>query len=296
MIIKVNGEMLDVTLENEKTAYDIIDSLILELNKREMVISSIKINEHYYTLEDEELKSFFIEDISEINVEVSKKEELVMSLLEECKNMLHNISNDLKKNGYTHVKEFNELFQWITETIQSINKISLFNMMEVRLISSTIDQILEYLNNDEKNLNKIESLSAVLESLVKYLEAIELKINTNFTVTKEQILEAINGCIEVLPEISEAFQMGKDKDALSKINTVISVLELCCIYLRKNLYSFSEIEHDEIDNLYNEINALLTQIVEAFENGDIVLLGDLLEYELPEKLENYKGIILGEVE
>ena len=33
------------------------------------------------------------------------------------------------------------------------------------------DQIVEYLNSDDKNINKVESLSGVIESLVKYLDA-----------------------------------------------------------------------------------------------------------------------------
>ncbi len=292
MDIKINGQTLDVTLENEKTAYDIIDSIIHELNGKDSIISSIEIDGHFYSLDDEGLKSISIDNIKFINIEIAKKEELVISLLDECKNMLFNISGDMKKNGFSHSKEFNDLFQWVIETIDSINQISQFKMVEAKLLISTINQIIDYLNGDQKELSKIETLTSIIENLVTYLDAIQLKISTNFSVSKDQVTESINGCVELLPEISEAFQMGRDKEALSKINTVISVLEMCCIYLRKNLSGFSSSERDEIDGLYNEINALLSRIVEAFENGDVVLLGDLLEYELPDKLESYKNIIL----
>ncbi len=292
MIVKLNGEVLDVTLENEKTALDVVDSLSRELNKKEIIMTSISINNTQYNVEDKKMKDIKISQIDEINIEASTKDELVGSLLEECRKVLMNIASDIKKNEFAHVKEFNELFLWIKETIETINRLSLFNLVEVKLLISTIDQLTAYLNSKEKDDSKIGSIISILESLIKYIDAIHLKISTNFSITSGELMDAIQESILILPEISEAFQVGHDKDAYDKINKIISILEICCIYLRKNISSFSADEKDEIEGLYEEINSLLTQIVEAFENGDAVLLGDLLEYELPEKLENYKRIIL----
>ena len=163
-----------------------------------------------------------------------------------------------------------------------------------KLMVSTVQQIVDYLNSEQRDPSKIGSLSGILQSLVQYLEAMELKISSNFAVTEKDVRDAISSTVELLPEISESFQTGKDREALEKINRIVSVLELCCIYIKKNFASFSESQRDEIDGLYEEINSLLTQIVSAFENGDVVLLGDLLEYELPGKFEIYKNIILGD--
>ena len=230
--------------------------------------------------------------IKTIALTALKKDELISNLLGECKRLLGNISKDLKLNAYRNAAQYQDLFTWISETIQTINKLAYFQLVEVKLLLSTIRQIQEYLKSDEKDAGKTVSLAGVIESMMSYLDAIQLKILTDFSVSAEELSQAIDDSEALLPEIAEAFQIGRDKDAFEKINKIINILELCCIYLRKNLAAFSESERLEIDNLYEEINSLLTQIVDAFESGDAVMLGDLLEYELPGKLENYKNIVL----
>ncbi len=245
-----------------------------------------------FSSDDKALKEMMLEGIGVINIEASSRDELVVNLLEECKKVLNNISVDIKKNAFMHCKEFNELLQWVRETIETINRISIFNLVESNLIVSTINQVCEYLNSSDKEESKINSIASIMESLINYINAIEVKIGAHFEVKKEEVVEMINDTMEILPEISEAFQIGKDKEAFDKINEVINMLEICCIYIKKNISSFSSDKRDSIQKLYEGINSLLVQIMDAFEKGDAVLLGDLLEYELPDKLENYKTLIL----
>jgi hypothetical protein len=292
MEIKINGQILDASLEEEKTAYEVADALIKQFDPQEVIVSSIEINNRFYSLEDSELQGIQVDSIDSMNIELATKEELIINLLAECKEILRNIAKDLRENSFSHSLELGELFQWIVETVQTINNTALFNMVEVKLIVSTVQQIQSYLNSENKEPEKIDSLAGIILSLSKYFDAIQTKIASNFSVSKKELSEAIQNGKEVLPEISEAFQTGRDKEALEKINVVISLLELCCIYLKKNMDCFSKEERDDIDSLYEDMNILLTQIVDAFENGDMVLLGDLLEYELPDKLEDYSKIVL----
>ncbi|GEM_PF-1296511 len=292
MVILLNGEKLDVTLENEKSVSDIIESLTNELNKREIVITSITVDDKKYDIGEKELKGLSIEKINVLEVEASKKEELVETLLEECKKVLGNISNEIRKNSFKHAKEISELLSWVKETLETINRLSFFDLTEARLITSTIDQIISYTEDKNRDINRYGSIISIIDSLTKYIDAVRLKFSTNYSISRDEILEAVSESVTILPEISEAFQMGRDREAFDKINRIISVLEICSVYLKKNFINFSDVEKDDIGKLYEGINILLTQIVEAFENSDAVLLGDLLEYELPDKLEKYKRIIL----
>jgi len=292
MIIKINNQVLDVTLENEKTVYDVVSSLGKELAKKEIVITTVEVDDKTFSSGDKVLNDMPLEGVGVINVEASSKDELVINLLEESKKVLSNISVDIKKNAFLHCSEFNELLQWVRETIDTINRLSVFNLVESNLIISTINQVCEYLNSPDKEESKISSIASIMESLINYIDAIEVKIGAHFEVKKEEVVEMIDNTLQILPEISEAFQIGKDKEAFDKINEVINMLEICCIYIKKNVSSFSADKKDSIQKLYEGINSLLIQIVDAFEKGDAVLLGDLLEYELPDKLENYKSLIL----
>lgn len=294
MNLKVNGEKLNVVLEEEKSALDVVNSMIKALHNDDALIASIQIDGKYYALEDEALKTLKVEQIGDIEIELSSREELSAHLLTECKGMLKNIAADLRQNGYAHAGQFKELFNWISGTIQAVSSVSRMNLAESRLLLSTIKQITDYLNSEEKSGDKTASLASIVENLVDYIEAIRLKITADFDVTGDQLEKEIDDCLTLLPEISSGFQMGKDREALGKINQVINVIELCSFYLQKNLGSFSGEKRDEVDEFYKDINFLLNQIVEAFENGDVVLLGDLMEYELPDKLEQYRSLVLGD--
>ncbi len=292
MTVMLNGETLDVTFENEKTVFDVVESLSKELNKKEIIITSINLDNKNYNIDDDELNKIYIEKIKSMDVEASTKEELVETLLEECKKVLGNIAADIRENSFTHAGEFSELLAWVKETLETINRLAFFNLAEAKLITSTIDQIKTFSDNEDRDKTRYGSIVSIIESLIKYIDALRFKFSANYSISREEILEAVGESLTILPEISEAFQMGKDREAFDKINKIISVLEICSVYLRKNYDKFSDMEKTDIGNLYEDINVLLTRIVEAFENSDAVLLGDLLEYELPEKLESYKRIIL----
>ena len=292
MIILLNGENLDVTLEDEKTVFDVIGSLNKELNKKEIVITSVNIDDKNYSVDDTELTGMLLENVNAMDIEASTKEELVETLLEECKKVLGNIALDIRENSFQHSKEFNELLAWVKETLETIDKLSFFNLTEAKLIISTIDQIKTFAADENRDVNNYGSIISIIESLIKYIDAVRFKFSANYSISREEIIEAVDDSMTLLPEISESFQLGKDREAFDKINKIISVLEICSVYLRKSFADFSDMEKSDIGKLYEDINVLLTRIVEAFENSDAVLLGDLLEYELPEKFEKYKSIIL----
>lgn len=292
MIVKLNGEKLDVVLEGEKTALEVVESLMKAVNNKDALVASIQIDGKYFSLDDAEFRAWPVSKIGTIDVELSSKEELATNLLNESKGMLKNIADDLRNNGYEHSEQFLELFRWIDGTIRSINEVSGMNMAESRLLQSTIRQITDYLKSGEKEKGKEAALASVVESLGQYIDAIRIKITADFDISSEQIGKEIEECLALLPEISSGFQTGKDREALGKINRVINTIELCCFYLQKNYGVLSDSDREELDAFYKDINVLLNQIVEAFENGDVVLLGDLMEYELPDKLRLYRSLVL----
>ncbi len=291
MTFLINGEAADVTFTEEKNAKDLMDSFMQQLDQ-DLIISSVLINEKYYSSDSEDLEQITLDQIQTINIEVATQEEVSVSLLQESKQMLHNISLDLKENGYSHAREFGEIFSWLTETITTINRISVFPLAEAKLVISTIKQVWEYLNSPEREETKLESLASIISNLIMYLDSIQAKISSHFEIGKKDLQEAVDSGLALLPQIAESFQLGKDQEALGMVHTIINVLESATLYIKRILADFSDDKKEEIQELYNDINNLLAEIVEAFENGDFVLIGDLMEYELPEKLQSYKEQIL----
>lgn len=292
MELKLNGQKINFSLQNEKSVHDFLDSLSVILAQDNLVIASAEVDGKSYAVGDEPLKDIQIDNTGLLSVEAMTREDLVNSLLGETKRLLQNIAADLKTNGFSNAARYLDLFNWVHDTVELINRHSVFNMVEAKLILSTIRQIRDYLQSDTRDDSKSVSMAAIVASLVEYIEAIEIKMSNNFTIKRDDLKNAIEEGLNLLPEISSDFQLGKDKDALSKINRVISVIEFSCLYLKKNRAELTAEQKEDVDDLYEEMNSLLSEVVEAFENGDVVLIGDLLEYELPEKLEKYRSIVL----
>ncbi|OHD58202.1 MAG: hypothetical protein A2014_07770 [Spirochaetes bacterium GWF1_49_6] len=290
MQFKINGEPADVVIENEKNALEVIRSFqgILEKN---LIISTIEIDKKFYSPQNPDLINIPLESIDEINIEVGTQEEIAASLLHESKGMLSNIINDLKKNGFSHTPQYSEIIDWIIETLKSVNSITAFHLNEIKILTTTLHQIKAYLNDSEREEAKIPSLCNIIENMIQFFDSLQLKISNQFKIDRNDLLQALDNCRTELPEISESLQVGKDREAFGKIHTVINVLETCSIYFRQNHSEMPADYQDEAEQSYQELNSLLTDIVVAFERGDFVLIADLFEYELPDKLESYKNLI-----
>lgn len=289
MEFKINGEVCDIQLEGEKNAADIIDSFSKQLESG-VVIASLSINGKYYSPDNPDLKDISADSIRTIEVEAGTQEDIALSLLEESKLILINIADDLQKNGFDHVTQFNELFAWIMETLNAVNKVALFELAESRLLISTLTQVRDYVNSSERDPAKVESLGSILRNLIQYIDSIQIKLQKGFDISKRELLEMIDHGSNLLPEIAESFQLGHDQKAFEGIHTIINLLENCSVYFRSRLPEFKNNDL-KVSDLYEDLNALLGEIVEAFEKADFVLIGDLMEYELPEKLDELAKVL-----
>ncbi len=287
----INGEPADIQLTTEKTIADVISSFSQEMEKG-LMISSLEIDGTYYASDNTELEQLRVETVTTIHIEIATQEEVSISLLQESKVMLQKVAEDLRQNGFAHAREFGDIFNWIMDTITTINQVSVFPLAEAKLVISTIKQVWEYLNSPERDEAKMDNLASIISNLMLYLDSIQVKISSHFEIGKKDLIEMIETGETVLPQIAEAFQLGRDQEALTMVHTVINVIENCSLFLKRVLPSMAESKRDDIQDLYNELNSLLGEMVEAFENGDFVLIGDLMEYELPDKLRNYKEQVL----
>ena len=94
--------------------------------------------------------------------------------------------------------------------------------------------------------------------------------------------------------INENFQSGKDAVAGELLNHSIGRLHIMLSsfvsikgrFPEYNLDSI-EIEGETLGDTIDKLNTLLSQVVKSLEINDIVMAGDLLEYELPDILEKF---------
>ncbi|MFN3660113.1 MAG: hypothetical protein ACK4TN_02615, partial [Brevinematales bacterium] len=248
MQLYINGEKIDVTIEDEKTALDVVMSLTRIFAEEDKIITGVTINDKFYSSDDDALAKIPVEKIEKIEIEVSGKQEVVETLLQKSQEICTSVAEDLRANGYAHVDQYREIMEWILEVIEIVQSLSPVEMVENSLIRHTLLDLLQYFQSEEKNEQDITHLIQVMQSLSRYFELLVSKVVVPVRIEKEDLSNALNGLLEILPQIAESFQLGQDKLAFDKIHQVISVLESAVLYLRQNAGSFSTRE-DEIENL-----------------------------------------------
>lgn len=95
----------------------------------------------------------------------------------------------------------------------------------------------------------------------------------------------LDNLIKGIEDISELIQAGKEFEAINKIPQIIDGID----YILKAIILTKDIHKESID--LGSLNEQLEQIIEAFENEDYILIGDLFNYELLPIMENiHEGI------
>ena len=94
--------------------------------------------------------------------------------------------------------------------------------------------------------------------------------------------------------INENFQSGKDAVAGELLNHSIGRLHVMLssfVSLKGRFPEYNldaiEIEGETLGDTIEKLNSLLSEVAKSLEINDIVMAGDLLEYELPDVLEKF---------
>ncbi|MCY6353973.1 hypothetical protein [Clostridium sp. ZS2-4] len=113
---------------------------------------------------------------------------------------------------------------------------------------------------------------------------VEEYLNQQFETIKtasEYIEKLEAGIIEAV----RLFKSGEEGQANKMIHYIIDGIQWITDAMRLT----SGVHEQKID--YDEVNSKLLEIVEAFNNEDYILVGDLLEYEILPEIGKWKAII-----
>ncbi|MCX7821422.1 MAG: hypothetical protein N2258_07090 [Brevinematales bacterium] len=291
MKLKINNEIIDFVLENEKNVLDVLKSLSQLLSTEDALITRVLIDGNEINFDDDALSKMPVDNVREIEVVAQKKEEVIYDLFLECQRLLTEVKNSLKERGLSQKQEIIDAFIWVKDTIQTIGKTGYIGNSESITIISSIEKVIKFFELDEKDIN-IETLITVIDSLINYVKAVREKLIYFQLPKKEELGNLIDESLNLLPKVSEAFQIGKDKEALQSIEYLINVMEILTTFLKRNIKTFKEDKQEKVSKLYEDMNSLLVKVIEAFENMDMVLIGDLFEYELSNQLALYKEVVV----
>ena len=321
MKIFINGKELSATLENEKNAYEVLKPVEEWCNSNSFLINRILIDEKEMSpYIDEEYKNIAIENIKKIDIEALSHSEYYLSSMISIIEYIEKVSKvDSITLSEKDIEDLKDGIFWILDSVpraiflcnmnlETHGVIHILKMLEVKLerlntltdneeYNNYSDKVKEFFQDDFKpflNDKVLPSMDMVLQ--VAKINAIIIfanNINENNALYKIGTLPKFHPfIIEILDEVVDKLQTGKDKEAFiyaEKFSHIVGlsfsvlskVAEICSI-------DYSNIKIDNISLLdsINDFNLMMNNLLEAFSNEDYISIADLLEYEIKEKIEN----------
>lgn len=321
MKIFINGKELSATLENEKNAYEVLKPVEEWCNSNSFLINRILIDEKEMSpYIDEEYKNIAIENIKKIDIETLSHSEYYLSSMISIIEYIEKISKvDSITLSEKDIEDLKEGIFWILDSIpraiflcnmnlETHGVIHILKMLEVKLerlntltdneeYNNYSDKVKEFFQDDFKpflNDKVLPSMDMVLQDAkINAIIIFANNINENNALYKIGTLPKFQPfIIEILDEVVDKLQTGKDKEAFiyaEKFSHIVGlsfsvlskVAEICSI-------DYSNIKIDNISLLdsINDFNSMMNNLLDAFSNEDYISIADLLEYEIKEKIEN----------
>ncbi len=306
MKIYINEEILDSRIEKEETVGDIYEEIKRWAEGQGKFLLQCLVDGR--EMQKDELKTISIDSAERLDFYVGENLDVLIAGLIELDKYIDTVGNTLLGRDSLTEKENRDLkdgVQWISEVLDSAKSLLKLDYNRITPIpgGNTLHKIIENITNDISKLDSISSVEDYLENLR------DLKLFTMTLINKTSILgvdlKTIKDIIatyadnmEVLKKefirINENFQSGKDAVAGELLNHSIGRLHIMLSsfvsikgrFPEYNLDSI-EIEGETLGDTIDKLNSLLSEVVKSLEINDIVMAGDLLEYELPDILEKF---------
>ena len=285
MKIFINLDEIDFTFENEKTLGDIYNSIESWLTPQGFSITEMNLSE----------KEYFITDKEEWeNIPFTGREEIHFTAL---------TLPQLKAQNLKTLYEYTLMFQ---KSLKEGNLVLLNELLnEYQYIEGSFEILLDDSNNTIKNhmQNLLstngflpdgdrteQNVKNILEGFIMLGAVIQGRIEELEDPAKagNETYDTIQSLLPQMEEVSLMLQTGKDKQAMEIIIRFSELFQkLLRIYTNIPEEQIEQKQRNIIKKDISEMSKVLKELAEAFSNEDSVLLGDLMEYEIMPRMEEF---------
>ncbi len=325
MQILLNKEKLDFTLENETTLLDVILSIENWLEQQNVVISAINVDGLELTPDmQEKLEEFQVSNINNVEIETATHTEFAFQSLNDAGRYIDRFLSEIDKGRENFILNKNEKIDglnWLADIIFSSANVLQVNISSIFINHTNLEEVIAFLVLSSEQLEKKkhddlffydyfvtgvrERLDLLKQMLPLIIQHAIFQLNNEDNYLRDdniiKIIKSLKNDVYImaptLEKISQNFQSGKDLDALIGIKKVSGVLDNLVNSLTRIgqllglNYKVLQISGRTIEEINKSLLDVLTQIFNAFQDQDTVLLADLIEYELSDFFELYKGVL-----
>jgi len=270
MTIKINGKPLDYTLTNEKTLIEIVAGLEQWLSNSGHRMSEMSVD-------GQEVNASMVEEIFKKDIKTIKCIEVsTNSVAELTTACIMNLKRDIDEYEKLNFDEKAKFFENWKESGQA------------QYISEEMPELYSYFTDTFSGGNvSVTTLRSITE---------EVQREVNEPVKELEKLEPIlNEICEKLVNLPLNIQTGKDLLAATTIELFSSITEkIIRIFYQLNIqgYLLQMEKAKKIAQDFINFKDILTNLLEAYEKHDTIIIGDLAEYEAAPKLKELYFAIL----
>ena len=319
MNVFMNDQKLDIKLDGEKNIGEVYKSMSEWVAQAQKYILNTQIDKK--ELSQKEFKNIKIEDTNRVDFYVGDRIDMLLNCIEELDAYVDQVGStlfekeSLSKDEMQHIKEGLKWCRDILNSFSSIMKTSLGDLENIimgqaiekhspnsnnSMFLEQLEKKLEVFKNEHGRL-EIEAFLESLRSLKTFINKLELQIRS-IGAEPAELIDILKKFRENTPKLKQelidiniSFQKGNDAEALENLEKVTAKFDFCIMAIYAIDYCSQKEGESKITNLAidsrnfydiaQELISILKNVSEALEKGDIVALGDILEYELTEKLE-----------
>jgi hypothetical protein len=304
MNIFINDVEVETQLDKEENLGQIFDEVHKWAESQgKFLVRCLKDGEE---LSRDELLRFGLEQANRMDFYVGENMDVLVSTLLELDKYIDAVGSTLLGRDSLTEKETKDLgegVKWILEVLEIAKRIMNLNLDHTRPVpeGKSVSEILNFITDNSGVLHSFSGIEIYLEYLRDLKLFIMNLINkaSALTVdvqTLQEIIRAYSQNMEVLKNefirVNENLQSGKDVlagELLSHSTGRLQVLLSALISLQARdpeaTLEALKIEDKTLKDITEKLKTLLGQIADALDSGDMVMAGDLLEYELPDVLE-----------
>jgi hypothetical protein len=291
--IRINDQNLDFTIESNETLGDVVKDIEAWLDGSDLVLYSVK---H----EDQDLLAQPYEqwaetphsEVGTLNVMVKHTQELTVLNLQTILEYL-----DLLKQAITAGKGelLGQLFSGFPALVESVRKHfpnpdAVLQALIALFLRAEAQEVLDW--PEEKMQQAVKLIDLVSGNVSFRLQELQ-----DPRAALKTLSGALKICTEEISEISILLQTGKDRQAMDTM-VRFSELSQSLVRLVASVLPHSADTGKQVtvggmglQDFYQELNGILTELLEAFEAKDSVLIGDLMEYEVAPRLEQLRAFL-----
>jgi hypothetical protein len=282
--IQINNQNLDFTIEQDETLGQVVKDIEAWLKGTDLVLFSVKHeNRELLSTPGEQWESTPHTEVGTLDVTVKHARELAVVNLQTILEYLDILKRSIGTGNRDRIEELLSGFSALMESLGKhfSHSEQLLQALVTLFGNSTAEQVVAWADETRGQALKLIDLVYTQVSL-------RLQEYQDPKAALKTLAEALTVCIEEVSDISILLQTGKDKQAME---TIVRFSELSQNLVRLTASIFPENSNQDLQDFYKELGGVLSELLEAFEAKDSVLIGDLMEYEIAPRLERLQTIV-----